>query len=96
MIFGESDGIVVAKEVSEDLTKMLGGADHVEFKVVPGGHGFPVPSSDEVVKLGINTGAETIQTVLQLSHRYVSFILQERYGSKSLAGEYVGRSDGKL
>lgn len=50
VIFEESDGIVVGKEVSEDLTKMLGGADHVEFKVVPEGHGFPVPSSDEVVK----------------------------------------------
>lgn len=50
VIFGQSDGVVVGKEVSEDLSKMLDGSAHVEYKMVPGGHGFPVPSSDEVVK----------------------------------------------
>ncbi|KAL9100975.1 MAG: hypothetical protein Q9163_003717 [Psora crenata] len=50
VIFGDTDSIIVAKDVSEDLSKMIGGAEHVQFKLVPGGHGFPVPSSDEVVR----------------------------------------------
>ena len=50
VVFGDSDGVVVGKDVSEDLVQMLGGPEHVEFKTVPGGHGFPLPSSDEVVK----------------------------------------------
>ncbi|MCJ1435565.1 hypothetical protein MMC27_004939 [Xylographa pallens] len=49
VIFGESDGIVVGKEVSEDLSQILGGHEHVVFKTVPGGHGFPVPSSEQVI-----------------------------------------------
>ncbi|KAL2046979.1 hypothetical protein N7G274_000997 [Stereocaulon virgatum] len=49
VILGDADGIVVAKEVSEDLEQMLG-PEHVEFRTVPGGHGFPVPSHAEVIK----------------------------------------------
>ena len=49
VIFGNSDGVVVEKEVADDLSKMIGAA-HVDIKVVPGGHGFPVPSSERVVK----------------------------------------------
>ena len=50
VIFGDADGIVPEKEVSEDIGQLLGSPEHVEFKTVPGGHGFPVPSCDEVVK----------------------------------------------
>lgn len=50
VIFGDNDGVVVGKHVSEDLSEMIGGTEHVEFKVVPGGHDFPVPSSEEVVR----------------------------------------------
>ena len=49
VILGDADGIVVANEVSEDLGQMLG-PEHVEFRTVPGGHGFPVPSRAEVIK----------------------------------------------
>ena len=50
VIFGDIDGVVVEKDVSEDLVELLGGPEHVEFRTVSGGHGFPIPSSDEVVK----------------------------------------------
>lgn len=50
VIFGDADGIVAEKDVSEDIGQLLGSPGHVEFKTVPGGHGFPVPSCDEVVK----------------------------------------------
>lgn len=48
VILGDADGIVVAKEVSEDLGELLG-PEHVEFRTVPGGHGFPFPSRAEVI-----------------------------------------------
>lgn len=50
VIFGETDSVVRAKEVSADLLEMIGNPEYVEFKVVAGGHGFPVPSSEEVAK----------------------------------------------
>ena len=50
VVFGDSDGVVVGRHVSEDLKNMLGGSQHVEFRTVPGGHGFPVPSSKDVIK----------------------------------------------
>lgn len=50
VIFGEGDNVIRAEEVSADLLKMFGDSEHVEFKVVAGGHGFPVPSSVEVAK----------------------------------------------
>ncbi len=50
VIFGDTDGVVVAEEVSADLSEMIGGPEHVTFRSVPGDHGFPVPSCEEVVK----------------------------------------------
>ncbi|KAL8835218.1 MAG: hypothetical protein Q9170_003414 [Blastenia crenularia] len=50
VIFGDSDDVVDGKHVAQDLTDMLGGSQHVEFRTVPGGHGFPVPSCKDVVK----------------------------------------------
>lgn len=49
-IFGDSDEIVIEKEIIEDFEQLFGGSEKVEFKVVPGDHGFPVSSSDEVVR----------------------------------------------
>lgn len=48
VIFGDSDDVVVRDDVSKDLYHLL--EDHVEIRSVPGGHGFPVPSCDEVVR----------------------------------------------
>ena len=50
VIFGDADGVVVAKEVSEDLETLLGGKEHLVVKMVPGGHGFPVPSSEQIIQ----------------------------------------------
>ena len=50
VIFGDADNVVLAEEVSADLLHMIGDSEHVEFKVVTGDHGFPVPSCDEVAK----------------------------------------------
>lgn len=50
VILGEADNVVLAEEVSADLCYMMGDSGHVEFKTVPGGHGFPVPDCDEVAK----------------------------------------------
>lgn len=50
VVFGEEDDIVVADEVSEDIKSLIGGDGNVVIKTVPGGHGFPVPSCDEVVQ----------------------------------------------
>ena len=46
VMFGEADSVVRANEVTADLRDMIG--DHVEFKIVPGDHGFPVSSCDQV------------------------------------------------
>ena len=48
VIFGDADDIVVADDVSKDLNDLFGGPEHVDIKVVSGGHGFPVPDCDEV------------------------------------------------
>ena len=50
VIFGDTDDIVVEKDVAADLLEMIGGPEHVTFRSVPGGHGFPLPSCDKVVK----------------------------------------------
>lgn len=50
VIFGDADGVVAEKDVSKDISQLLETPEHVEFRTVPGGHGFPVPSCDEVVK----------------------------------------------
>ena len=49
VLLGEADGIVLVNEVSEDLKQLLG-PEHVEFRTIPGGHGFPVPHSDDVIE----------------------------------------------
>ena len=48
VVLGDSDDVVAVGDVSRDLNDLLGGPEHVNIKVVPGGHGFPVPSCDQV------------------------------------------------
>ncbi len=50
VILGDADNIVPADEFTADLLEMLGDGNHVEFRVVAGGHGFPVQRCDEVAK----------------------------------------------
>lgn len=50
VIFGDEDRLVFKEEVSADLLQMLGDLRHIDIRVVPGGHGFPIPSSDDAVK----------------------------------------------
>lgn len=50
VVFGDADSIVLAGEVSADLLHIIGDPKHVEIKIVPGNHGFPVPSCDEVAE----------------------------------------------
>lgn len=49
-IFGDSDEIIIRKEIIKDFELMLGGSKNAEFTVVPGDHSFPVLSSKEVVR----------------------------------------------
>ena len=49
MVFGDDDNVISKDEIVADLTKMMGGPQHLVCRNVPGGHGFPVPSSVEVV-----------------------------------------------
>ena len=48
LVFGEDDKIVVANEVMEDLTRIIGGKEHLLSRIVPGNHGFPVPNGEAV------------------------------------------------
>ena len=48
VILGDADDVVVVDDVSRDLDDLLGGPEHVDIKVVSGGHGFPVPRCDQV------------------------------------------------
>lgn len=48
VICGEHDAIIVKDELIEDAKSVLKG--HVDFKVVNGGHEFPITKSDEVVE----------------------------------------------
>ena len=50
VIFGDGDDVIRGKEVSADLLEMIGDPEHLEFKVVAGDHGFPVPKHDEVAR----------------------------------------------
>ncbi|KAL8670872.1 MAG: hypothetical protein Q9168_004603 [Polycauliona sp. 1 TL-2023] len=50
IVFGESDSVVNGGQVSEDLIAIFGGSQHFETKTVEGGHGFPFPSCDDVLK----------------------------------------------
>ena len=49
IIFGESDDIVPAKEVSADLRQLVQGEEHLDIRMVPGTHGFLSSNSTEVV-----------------------------------------------
>ena len=49
VVFGESDDIVLDEEVSQDLQQLLHGSEHLEIRMVPGTHGFPLSSSKDVV-----------------------------------------------
>ena len=42
VICGESDAVVNPDETKEEMSRLL--PNHVEFRTVPGGHGFPIPS----------------------------------------------------
>ena len=51
MIFGAADSIVPCTEVVEDFESLCPGVGkHLEVRLVPGGHGFPVPGADSVVE----------------------------------------------
>ena len=50
VIFGDGDDVIRAGEVSADLLEMIGDPEYLEIKIVPGDHGFPVPSHDEVAR----------------------------------------------
>lgn len=49
-IFGDSDEIVIGKEIIKDFEQMLGGSEKVKFKVAPGSYGILVSSSEKVVR----------------------------------------------
>ena len=48
VICGESDGVVIAGETVEELSKLL--PNHVVFRTVAGGHGFPIPSGEATLE----------------------------------------------
>ena len=48
IICGDDDTVVPADETEEDWSKLLPG--HIEFRTVPGDHGFPIPSGQAVVE----------------------------------------------
>ncbi|KAL8699458.1 MAG: hypothetical protein Q9224_001400 [Gallowayella concinna] len=50
VVFGASDAVVDGGQVSEDLIDIFGGSQFLEFKTVDGGHGFPVPSCEDVIR----------------------------------------------
>lgn len=47
--FGDEDNIVVGKETTEDILKLLP-ADRLKVEYVPGGHSFPYPNSDTIAQ----------------------------------------------
>ena len=50
VIFGDADDIFAVEDVKKPLCDILGGEEHVTIEMVSGGHGFPVPSCEEVVR----------------------------------------------
>ncbi|TVY83988.1 Serine hydrolase-like protein [Lachnellula suecica] len=48
IIAGKTDPIIVADELHEDATATVG-ADNIEWRVIEGGHEFPISCPDEVV-----------------------------------------------
>ncbi|KAI2626919.1 Alpha/Beta hydrolase protein [Hypomontagnella submonticulosa] len=49
VFFGRDDDIVVGKETTEDILKLLP-SDHLRVEYLPGGHGFPYPNSEEITR----------------------------------------------
>ncbi|KAL8802702.1 MAG: hypothetical protein Q9200_006496 [Gallowayella weberi] len=50
IVFGASDAVVDRKQVSEDLISIFGDSQYLVIKTVGGGHGFPVPSCEDVFR----------------------------------------------
>ena len=49
VILGEGDEIIDVDEYAADALPLLGGADHVHWSVVPGGHDFPMTYAREAL-----------------------------------------------
>ncbi|KAI0386490.1 Alpha/Beta hydrolase protein [Hypomontagnella monticulosa] len=49
VFFGEDDDVVVGKETTEDILKLLP-SNYLEVKYMPGGHGFPYPNSERITQ----------------------------------------------
>lgn len=47
--FGEDDDVVVGKETTEDILKLLP-ASKLQTEYLPGGHGFPYPNSETITR----------------------------------------------
>ncbi|KAI1134933.1 Alpha/Beta hydrolase protein [Hypoxylon sp. FL0543] len=49
VFFGRNDDVVVGEETTEDILKLLP-PSHLQIEYLPGGHGFPYPSSREITQ----------------------------------------------
>ncbi|KAI1455328.1 Alpha/Beta hydrolase protein [Annulohypoxylon moriforme] len=49
VFFGQDDDVVVGKETTEDILKLLP-AEHLQVEYLPGGHGFPYPNSETITQ----------------------------------------------
>lgn len=49
VFFGEDDNVVVGKETTEDILRLLP-ASNVQTEYLPGGHGFPYPNSEKITQ----------------------------------------------
>ncbi|KAI1158161.1 Alpha/Beta hydrolase protein [Nemania serpens] len=49
VFFGRDDDVVVGKETTEDILKLLP-PDHLHVEYLPGGHGFPYPNSEKITR----------------------------------------------
>lgn len=60
VFFGEDDGVVVGKETTEDILKLLP-ASNLQTEYLPGGHGFPYPNSEKITQTILSSwGLETV------------------------------------
>ena len=50
VITGESDSVVVQKDLHADLSELMEDIGYIDFRTVPGDHGFPVASSGDVIQ----------------------------------------------
>jgi pimeloyl-ACP methyl ester carboxylesterase len=51
LIFGRDDQIVSSKDYGEDALPLIGGKEHVIWRVVSGSHDFPMTHADEVLDI---------------------------------------------